>query len=344
MQPITDLLKKLTTLALPLTMLITACSTPSSDSVSMEAAFLRSIDELQPIEQLEDEYLNVVATTNIVFDVVKSVGGELIQVEALIPRGADPHAYEPSPGDLQTLVQADLVFINGVNLEEPLHATFSEIAKDTVIVSLSEGLTLQSFGGDEHEERDGDEAEEHDQQHEGSDPHVWLDPVNIQSWTLNAARALASLDPANADQYQTNAEAYLQQLEELDTWIQEQVSEIPINQRKLVTDHQALGYFAARYDFELIATVIPAYSTAAEPSARELGELVDVIQAESVRAIFVGTNVNTNLAERVAEDTGIQVVPLYIGTLSAEEGPAGTYLAMMSFNVEAIAAALNSGE
>ncbi|MGD8621667.1 MAG: metal ABC transporter substrate-binding protein [Anaerolineales bacterium] len=335
-----DLLKKLAFMALPVTLLATACSSPLQNDVSMEGAFLRSIDELEPIERSTDEKLNVVATTNIVYDVVQNVGGELIQLEALIPRGSDPHAYEPSPGDLQTLVQADLIFINGVDLEEPLHPTFSEIANDTAIVSLSEGLTLQAFSEDKHEAEVADEAEDHD--HDGSDPHVWLDPLNIEIWTENASRSLSAVDPAHADQYQVNADLYRQQLQDLHSWTLEQVSEIPVEQRKLVTDHRALGYFAARYSFELIDTVIPAYSTAAEPSARELGELVDVIEAESVRAIFVGTNVNTNLADRVAQDTGIQVVPLYIGTLSSPEGPAGSYLAMMKYNVEAIVAALGT--
>jgi ABC-type Zn uptake system ZnuABC Zn-binding protein ZnuA len=336
------LLKNFLLLTLPIALLITSCAPQVRNPVQTSEAFILSVDDLQPIDHAADEKLNVVATTNIAFDVVKNVGGDRIQLEALIPRGADPHAYEPSPSDLQKLALADLVFINGVDLEEPLHPTLSELADETRIISLSENLTLQSFSERDNGHKDDFEAQAHD--HTGADPHVWLDPLNIQVWTQNAADALSAVDPANTNQYQGAAAVYLDELEGLNTWILEQIAEIPVDQRKLVTDHRALGYFASRYEFELIATVIPAYSTAAEPSARELGDLVDVIEDESVRAIFVGTNVNTNLADRVAQDTGIQVIPLYIGTLSPPEGPAGSYLAMMKYNVEAIVTALGPSD
>ncbi len=315
------------------------CQAQNGNPASAEAAFLDPISGIEPAQLEQGKPLYVVGSTNIVFDTLTNVGGDLIELDALIPRGADPHAYEPSPGDLRKLVRADLVFINGVDLEEPLHPTLSEISSDTVIVSLSQGLSLMSFGEIEHSDEDIDDGEEHD--HVGQDPHVWLDPLNVLAWTQNAAQVLAAIDPDRADQYRSNADAYSAELEDLHAWIQQRLVDIPANHRKLVTDHRALGYFAARYDFELVATVIPAYSTAAEPSARELSELIEAIEAESVQAIFVGSNVNTTLAERVAEDTGIQVVPLYIGTLSPLDGPAGDYIAMMKYNVEAISAALS---
>lgn len=228
------------------------------------------------------------------------------------------------------------MFINGVGLEEPLHPTLSEIAPDSVIVSLSEGLTLQSFTDI------GGESEPDGQAHDGAgmDPHVWLDPLNVQDWARNAARALSAADPAHSTQYQSNAADYVQHLLELHDWIQGQVSTIPLESRKLVTDHRALGYFAVRYGFELVAAVIPAYSTAAEPSARELGQLIERIDTEAAQAIFVGSNVNSTLARRVAEDSGIQVVPLYIGSLSPPGGPASSYIEMMKYNVEAITTTL----
>lgn len=315
------------------------CQVHGESPASVETAFLTPIAELAPVQREADRKLNVVASTNIVFDTLLNVGGEHIELEALIPRGADPHAYEPSPGDLRKLVQADLVFINGVDLEESLHPTLAEISNDTVIVSLSEGLSLLSFAETEHADEEEHDDAEHD--HGGQDPHVWLDPLNVQAWTQNAAQALSAIDPGQADRYQANADAYLQELDQLHALIEERLADIPADNRKLVTDHRALGYFADRYDFELVATVIPAYSTAAEPSARQLGQLVETIEAESVQAIFVSVNVNTTLAERVAEDTGVQVVPLYIGTLSPPAGRAGDYIALMKYNVEAIDAALS---
>jgi ABC-type Zn uptake system ZnuABC Zn-binding protein ZnuA len=319
-----------------------SCQVQAIRPSSAEDDFLRSIDEIEPAQLGQGEKLNVVTTTNIVFDILKNVGREYVELETLIPRGADPHAYAPSPGDLRTLVQANLVFINGVDLEESLHPTLAEIAGDTVIVSLSEGLALMSFG--EAEQAGEDEHDNDDYDHRGQDPHVWLDPLNVQAWTRNAAQSLSTIDPARADNYQINADAYVEELDQLHTWIAQRLDDIPSDQRKLVTDHRALGYFAARYDFELVATVIPAYSTAAEPSPRELGELIETIEAESVQAIFVGSNVNTSLAERVAEDIGIQVVPLYIGTLSPEDGPAADYISMMKYNVVAISAALSKND
>lgn len=318
---------------------VSGCAPQQGAPVSGEDAFLTTIAEVSPIELQPGEKLRVVATTNIVFDVLENVAGGLVELEALIPRGADPHVYEPSPGDLRKLTQADLVFINGVDLEEPLHPTLSEISSDTVIVSLSEGLTLMSFNEPEHAEED----EDGDHDHGGLDPHIWLDPLNVQAWALNAADALSTIDPGRADRYLSNAGSYAHKLEDLHHWIEQQLTDVPADKRKLVTDHRALGYFATRYSFELIATVIPAYSTAAEPLARELGELVNTIEAESVQAIFVGSNANTTIAKRIAEDTGIHVVPLYIGTLSSADGPAGNYIEMMKYNVEAIASALSDG-
>ena len=328
----------LLTFFLLITLALSGCSPQDPASLAGEEAFLTSINAVEPIELPTGAILNVVASTNIIFDVLQNVGGESIQLEALIPRGADPHAYEPSPGDLRKLVQADLVFINGVGLEEPLYPTLSEIASDTLIVSLSEGLQLMSFSdqGSIVEETHSED----DHEHAGMDPHVWLDPTHVRTWVANAAAVLSSADPARADQYQQNASAFGQALDGLNASIQETVAEIPVEKRKLVTDHRALGYFTARYDFELVATVIPAYSTAAEPSARELAGLVETITDESVQAIFVGSNVNTTLAERIAADTGIQVVPLYIGTLGPLNGPAGSYMQMMKYNVDAITSAL----
>ncbi len=321
-----------------------ACQAQQGSPTSIETAFLRPISAIEPVQLEPGDKLSVVASTNLVFDTVQRVGGEHVELEALIPRGADPHAYDPSPGDLRALAQADMVFINGIDLEESLHSALSEIADDTIIVSLSEGIPLASFSDPEPSDDGEHDEEEHDEgehNHSGQDPHVWLDPVNVQAWTQNAAQALAAIDPERADHYQSSADAYAGELEQLHMWAEARLADIPASERKLVTDHRALGYFAARYDFKLVATVIPAYSTVAEPSARELGELIETIEAESVQAIFVGSNVNTTIAERVAEDAGIQVVPLFIGTLGPAQGPASDYIAMMKYNVEAIVAALS---
>jgi manganese/iron transport system substrate-binding protein len=160
--------------------------------------------------------------------------------------------------------------------------------------------------------------------------------IAIMVWADNAAAALSALDPANAETYTANAADYKAQLEELDAFIQEQISSIPEENRELVTDHRAFGYFADRYGLTQIGAVVPAYSTMAEPSARELAELQDIIAEYQVPAIFVGLSVNPQMAEQIANDSGIALIPLYTGSLSPADGPAPTYIDLMRYNTEQI--------
>lgn len=320
--------------------------------VQAENSFLIDIYDLSPTDLGEGESLRVAATTNIVADVVANIGGDAIELTTLIPLGADPHTYEPTPGDYQVMVNAHVIFLNGVGLEEFMYQTLKQVAVDVPILSLSEGIALGLFGGGEksdHQEGGGsDEREDHDQgegepyyqTQAGVDPHVWFDAYNVIVWAENAAHALGALDPANADLYETNAHEYVEMLKELDAWIQEQVARVAPDDRKMVTDHLAFSYFGRRYGFEMVGAVIPAYSMAAQPSAQEIAKLVDTIRELGAKAIFVGTTANPRLAERVAEDTGVELVPLYIGSLSEPDGPAGTYLALMQYDVNEIVQAL----
>jgi ABC-type Zn uptake system ZnuABC Zn-binding protein ZnuA len=215
-----------------------------------------------------DGPLHVVATTSIVADVVANVGGEAIELDTIIPRMTDPHGYQLTPGDLRMLHDADVVFINGLGLEESLEHSLTQLPEGIPIVSLSEGIQLREFSL-ERPDTDAD----HDQEAHaatGVDPHVWFDPQNIEVWTDNAAQSLAALDTANAAAFQANSETYHDQLENLHHWILAQLEEIPQADRKLVTDHLFMGYFAERYDFEIINALLPAFSSAASPSAQEL--------------------------------------------------------------------------
>lgn len=290
---------------------------------------------------VDGEKLSVVATTTIVGDVVGNIGGDVINLQVLMTPDTDPHSFEPSPQDLTVLEGADVVFINGLGLEEFLGSMVEGIASSDKIVSLSENVKTIQFAGDLYE-GDPDEGEHEGEEHDhGSlDPHVWMDPNNIMVWADEVAARLAEIDPANTETYQANALAYKQQLSELDSWIVDQVEKIPSDQRQLVTDHQVFGYFSNRFGFEMIGTVIPGTSTLAEPSAQQLAELEDTIKATGASVIIVSISVNPALAERVANDTGVKLVPLYTGALSAKDGPASTYIEMMRYNVDAIAAAL----
>jgi ABC-type Zn uptake system ZnuABC Zn-binding protein ZnuA len=206
-----------------------------------------------------------------------------------------------------------------------------------------EGDDHEDDGHDHQEDADheGDDHEDdgHDHDHLGQDPHVWFDPNNVMVWAENIASALAEADPENAGAYQERADAYVQQLEELDSWIRSQVGTIPPEHRKLITDHTSFGYFAEEYGFEQIGAVVPAPTTEAETSGQQLAELVDTIRATGVRVIFVSADIDPSLSERIAEDTGTEVVTLYFGSLTPGE-PAGTYLEFMRYNVETIVQAL----
>ena len=176
---------------------------------------------------------------------------------------------------------------------------------------------------------------------ENCDPHVWMDPANGMAWALLIRDTLSALDPANADVYAANAAAYVADLAALDRdELRPLLATVPAANRKLVTSHDAFGYFVHAYDFTLVGVVIPGGSTLAEPSAAEVAGLIDLIRAEGVPALFAETTVNAVLAEQVAADTGAQFYTLYSGTLSAPDGPASTYLDYLRYNARTIAAAL----
>jgi len=262
---------------------------------------------------------------------------------ALIPLGADPHTYEPSPKDYQAMSDAHVVFINGVGLEEAMSSTLEQVAQRVPVVSLSQDVDLLAFASSADHEPDADS--EYDEggdthEHESMDPHVWFDPWNVMVWTHNAAEAMSTLHPEQASLFQANAEAYQDELRALDRWIQDAVEQLPEDRRRLVTDHFAFQYLAHRYGFEIVGAVIPAYSTSAQPSAKEIAALVDAIRALEVRAVFVGVGANQRLATQAVEDTGTALIPLYTGSLSSVDGPAGTYLDLMHYDVGEIVRAL----
>ncbi len=282
------------------------------------------------------ERLPVLATTSIVADVVRQVGSEYVEVTTLLPSGTDPHTFQPRPQDAAAIAQARLVFANGAGLEEFLVPLLESAGATEKLVEVSAGLELLPFEAEEHKE----EGEE--RHHEDGDPHTWMDPNNVLVWVENIATALITADPQHASAYRANAEAYATKLRALDEWIRQQVAQIPPENRLLVADHAIFGYFARRYGFRQVGTITASFSTGAAPSARELAALEDTIRALGVKAVFVSTTVNPQLAERVATDTGARLVRVYSGSLTAEGGDADTYLEFMRYNVNAIVTALTT--
>lgn len=309
------------------------CGTGPSHEAGHEAD---EMPQLHPADLKAGEKLRVVATTSIVADVVQQVGGDLIELATLLPVGADPHTFEPTPQDAAALAGAHVVFINGAGLELFLEDLLESAGEGVMVVPVSHGIELLKFEG----EAEGEEEEAEHHHHGDTDPHVWFDPQNVSVWVNNIEQALVALDPGHAEAYKAGAKSYRAELERLDGWIEEMVAQVPQENRKLVVDHRALAYFARRYGFEQVGTVFPGYSTLTEPSAQELAALEEAIRGYNVRAIFVSTTVNPALAERVARDTGTKLVFLYTGSLSDPGGPADSYISFMKYNTGAIVNAL----
>ena len=312
-------------------------STPDADSHDADHATPLSAVALAPGEKLR-----VVATTNIVADVVRQVGGDKIELVALLAPGTDPHSYQPTPDDLRQLNDAHVIFINGFHLEEAMAPVLENLDTPTPIISVNDGVATRVFSGEAHgEEGEEGEAADHAHEHEGADPHTWMNVANMLIWSENVEHALSALDPAHSADYMAAAERYGAALQQLDDEIRTQLAEIPAEQRKLVTDHDNLGYLADAYGFTVLGAVIPSLSTMAAPSAQQMAALQDQIRTEGVKVILVGNTVNPAAAQQLAQDSGAKVVPIFTDSLSGSDGPAATYVAMMRHNIGQIVAAFN---
>lgn len=327
--------------------------------------------------QAQDAALNVVASTTIIADVARNVGGDLVNVTALIPPDSDVHAFQPAPQDAVMIQQADVVLVNGANLEENLLSLIDNAATAEPVV-VSGGVPMLAFGGHDHdheaeahaaeEEHDhDDDAHEHDAEgtighlgedadcgdaashedeagehdHGACDPHVWMNPHNVEIWADNIAAAFAAADPANADTYHANAEAYAEQLEALDAELEAMFASIPEANRVIITNHEFLAYLAARYDLEIVGTVLPSVSTLAEPAPQEVAALIETIEAAGVAVIFGEVSNPNALTQVIAQDVGdVEVVSLYSESLSGPDGAAATYIDYMRTNAQLIVDAL----
>lgn len=290
--------------------------------------------ELSPVTLGQGEKLRVVATTNIVADVVDRVGGDQIELTTLMAVGVDPHSYIPTPADTAALHDAHVVVANGAGLEKDLEEMLDSAGGDAVQVYVSDGLELRPApGGPAHEGEGGDP------EHGDVDPHVWFDVQNVIRWVETIEHTLSVLDPASAEIYQANAEAYTHELKELDDWIVEQIATIPEAERKFVTSHPAFGYLADRYGLEQLGAVYPS-SPSSEPSAQDIAELEEIIREHGVSVVFAESTVSPKLAEQVAQDAGIELVSLYTGSLGGPGTGIESYVDLMRYDVSAIVTAL----
>ena len=269
--------------------------------------------------------LNVVATTVQITALTREVGGTDIDLRGLIPAGADAHEFEPIASDLTAIESANLILRHGIGLDDWLDDTL-KAGKKADVVEVTKGIKLAKG------EEEGETAD---------NPHVWHDPANDQIMVTNIANALSKADPAHQDAYESRATVYKQKLDDTRARVQAIINEIPAANRKLVTNHDAFGYFARAFGLEVVGAVIPSISTASEPSAKDTAALLDTIKAQKVKAIFAESSVNPKLAQTLAEDAGVKIVDdLYGDSLGEPGSGADTVDGMLLANARKIADAL----
>jgi ABC-type Zn uptake system ZnuABC Zn-binding protein ZnuA len=269
------------------------------------------------------------AVESFLTDIAQNVAGNRLTIDSLIPRGMDPHTFEPTPSDLTLISDCQLIIMNGAGMESWLRKLIGNAGGHCQVVEASFGLVSRS-----------DPLIDQSNPLE-LDPHFFMDPVLVIHYVENIRDAFTKLDPYGKQEYAHNAQAYIQQLKDLDTWIKSQVAQIPLEKRLIVTNHESLGYFADQYKFKVVGTILPSASSEAQPSAQQIAQLVEVIHQTGVKAIFLESGTNPDLAEHIAQDTGIKVFTnLYEHSLSDATGPASTYIDMMKYNTLSIVNAL----
>ncbi|MDP9364002.1 MAG: zinc ABC transporter substrate-binding protein [Chloroflexota bacterium] len=270
--------------------------------------------------------LVVVATTGILADLVAQVGGERVEVVSLLPANADPHDFEPAPEDLVRVEGADSVVRHGLGLDEWSEGLIENADAELPVIVATEGIETRPSDDEEFAE---------------GDPHVWFDPMRTGEMVRNIAAGLSEVDPDGEATYQARGDAYAAELRVLDAAIQAAIDTVPRERRKLVTNHDALGYYADRYGLEIVGTVIPGLETTAEPSAREVATLIEAIEREGVPAIFAENTTSPALAEELAAEAGVRVVDdLYTDSLGEPGSGADTYLGLMRTDTTLIVEAL----
>ncbi|MEZ4553026.1 MAG: metal ABC transporter substrate-binding protein [Dehalococcoidia bacterium] len=282
---------------------------------------------------------DVIATTVQIGALTRQVAGDLLVVHTLVGPGVDPHEYEANATDLRRIGDAKLVLRNGIGLDEFLDRAL-ESGEAERVVTTTEGIELRH--ADEESEVEGDHAEEgDDHDHRGEDPHVWHDPLNVKIMVDNIVEALAEAFPDDAATFRQNGDAYKAVLDRTDAEIRQLIESIPPENRKMVTNHDAFGYFIDRYGLTYVGAVIPGLSTQGEPSAKDLADLEETIRSEGVKAIFAESSVDPKVAREIASDTNVRIVDDLYGDSLGEEGTdAATVHGMLLANARTIANAL----
>jgi zinc/manganese transport system substrate-binding protein len=267
------------------------------------------------------ERLNVVASFSILADFVRNVGGDRVNLTTLVGADGDVHVYTPAPSDAKRIADAKLVIVNGLGLEGWLPRLVQSSGAKAIVVTASAGIAPLKLGS-------------------GADPHAWQSVPNAKAYVTNIANALAAAASDDAEIFRGQAKAYLENLEELDREVREAVAKIPPERRKVISTHDAFGYFAAEYGIRFIAPL--GVSTETEPSARDIADIVSQIRAQRIPAVFLENISDDRLIRRIASETGAKVGGTLISdSLTGEKGPAPTYIDMVRHNIKALTSALD---
>jgi zinc/manganese transport system substrate-binding protein len=268
------------------------------------------------------EKIQIVASFSILGDFAKNVGGDRVNVTTLVGSNSDVHVYTPAPADAKKVADARLVIINGLGLEGWLPRLVQSSGGKAVIVTATNGIAPRRLGAE-------------------ADPHAWQSVVNAKTYVTNIRDALIAANPPGADAYRTNADAYLAKLDALDREVREAVAQIPEGRRKVISTHDAFGYFAATYGIAFIAP--QGVSTESEASARDIAAIITQIKAAKIPAVFLENISDPRLMRRIAAETGAKIGgTLYSDSLTDENGDAPTYIGLVRHNIKALTSALTN--
>jgi zinc/manganese transport system substrate-binding protein len=272
-----------------------------------------------PAARAQDR-INVVASFSILGDFVRNVGRDRIDVTTLVGPNGDVHVYAPTPADAKKVANAKLLVINGLGLEGWLPRLLQSSASKAPIITASNGIAQLKAGSD-------------------ADPHAWQSVANAKIYVANIRDALGVADPADAELFRANAQSYLSKLDALERDVRAEIGRIPPSRRKVISTHDAFGYFASAYGIKFIAPL--GVSTESEVSAREIAGIITGIRTEKVPAVFLENISDDRLMQRIAAETGVRIGgTLYSDSLTGEKGDAPTYIDMVRHNIKALTSAL----
>lgn len=287
----------------------------------------------------------VVATFSILGDFVRQVGGDRVAVKILVGPNGDAHVYNPTPADAKSVAGAKVVFVNGLGFEGWMQRLVKASGTKAPIVTATTGITPREMA-DEDDDHDHDPKAKgkgkdahagHD--HGATDPHAWQSVANAKVYIANVRDGLIAADPDGKATYEANAGAYLAKLDALEADVKAAIDKIPATERRVLTSHDAFGYFSGAYGITFLAP--QGISTEAEATAKDVAKLIRQIKKEKVKAVFVENMTDGRIVERIAKETGIRLGgSIFSDSLSPETGPAATYIDMVRHNVKLLTAAM----